>query len=147
MGRMLQDVVRIDVIWDLYREDSLKAQTGYNLGAGNQLWVTNNTSIPVNWKNLLHIHAKKMVCSSLHMENKSSRWWPKFGVSYVWSLLLALHSWRSWYMASVSCFPCISSWIFQGDDTCNRYWCGGSHNCCIKCFTGLWNMGTIWAWF
>ena len=25
MGRMLQDVVRIDVVWDVFREDSLKA--------------------------------------------------------------------------------------------------------------------------
>ena len=59
MGRMLQDVVRIDVDWDVYREDRLKAQTGQNCGAGNQLRVANNTYILVNWKNFIRFDANK----------------------------------------------------------------------------------------
>ena len=65
MGRMLHYIVRIDVVWDVYREDSLKAQTRQNGVAGNQL--TGKT---------------RMVCSgfypivyrssSLHMESTSS---------------------------------------------------------------------------
>ena len=39
MGRMLQDVVRLDVVWSVYRDD--------------------NTSIPVNWKNFIRLYAKK----------------------------------------------------------------------------------------
>ena len=38
---MLQDVVRIDVVWDTYVEDSLKAQTRMNRGSGNHLRVSN----------------------------------------------------------------------------------------------------------
>ena len=34
---MLQGVVRVDVVWDVYKEDSLKAQTRQNRGSGNQL--------------------------------------------------------------------------------------------------------------
>ena len=30
MGPMLQDIVRMDVVWDVYREDSLKAQSRQN---------------------------------------------------------------------------------------------------------------------
>ena len=49
---MLQDVFRVDIVWDVYREDSLKAQTRRNRGA-------NNTSIPANWRNFLRVDANK----------------------------------------------------------------------------------------
>ena len=57
--RMLQDIFRIDGVWDVNREDSLKAQTRQKRGAGNQLRVGNNTSIPVNWINFLRVDANK----------------------------------------------------------------------------------------
>ena len=56
---MLQDVFRVDIVWDVYREDSLKAQTRRNRGAGHQLRVANNTSIPANWRNFLRVDANK----------------------------------------------------------------------------------------
>jgi len=60
MRRMLLDVVRIYVVYGVYRgEDSLKAQTRQNRDAGNQLRVTNNTFFPVNWKNFLRVEANK----------------------------------------------------------------------------------------
>jgi len=59
MGRVLQDVVRIDVVWNAYRQDSLKAQRGQNRVAGNQLRIANKTSIPINWKNFLRVVANK----------------------------------------------------------------------------------------
>ena len=43
---MLQDVGRLDIVWDVYKEDILKAQTRQNRGAGNHLRVANNTNIP-----------------------------------------------------------------------------------------------------
>ena len=46
---MLQDVVRVYVGWDAYRE----AQTLLNRGAGHQLRIANNTFIPANWRNFL----------------------------------------------------------------------------------------------
>ena len=57
--RMLQDVVRIDVVWDTYVEDSLKAQTRMNRGSGNHLRVSNSTNIPVDWKSFLRCDASK----------------------------------------------------------------------------------------
>ena len=57
--RMLQDVVRIDVVWDTYVEDSLKAQTRMNRGSGNHLRVSNSISIPVDWKSFLRCDANK----------------------------------------------------------------------------------------
>ena len=57
--RMLQDVIRIDVVWDTYVEDSLKAQTRMNRGSGNHLRVSNSTNIPVDWKSFLRCDASK----------------------------------------------------------------------------------------
>ena len=57
--RMLQDVVRIDVVWDTYMEDSLKAQTRMNRGSGNHIRVSNSTNIPVDWKSFLRCDANK----------------------------------------------------------------------------------------
>ena len=57
--RMLQDVVRIDVVWDTYVEDSLKAQTRMNRGSGNHIRVSNSTNIPVDWKSFLRCDANK----------------------------------------------------------------------------------------
>ena len=56
---MLQDVGRLDVVSDVYKEDSLKAQTRQNRGAGNHLRVANNTNIPGNWNNFLHCDSNK----------------------------------------------------------------------------------------
>ena len=53
LERMLQDVARLDVVWDIYKEDSLKSQTRQNRGTGNHIRVANNTKIPANWKNFL----------------------------------------------------------------------------------------------
>ena len=52
---ILQDVARVDIVWDVYREDDLKAQTQQNHGAGSEICVANNTSVPANWNTNLHI--------------------------------------------------------------------------------------------
>ena len=57
--RMLQDVVRIDIVWDTYIEDSLEAHTRMNLGSGNHHRVSNCTKIPVDWKSFLRCDANK----------------------------------------------------------------------------------------
>ena len=56
---LLHDVVRLDVVWDVYQQDSLKAHTCRTHGTGTQIRITNNTSLPKNWKNLLWVHANK----------------------------------------------------------------------------------------
>ena len=39
----------------------------------------------------------------------------------------------------------IPSWWYMQHNL--LYWCGDSRNCCVKCVTGLWNIGSIWSWF
>ena len=56
---MLQEVGRLDIVWDVYKEDIRKAQTRQNRGAGNHLRVANNTNIPGNWNNFLHCDSNK----------------------------------------------------------------------------------------
>ena len=57
--RMLQLVVRVDIVWDVYRDDSLKAHTRQTCGTGRRIRVANNTSIPANWKNFLRVDVNK----------------------------------------------------------------------------------------
>ena len=60
LKHMLEDVVRLDVVWDVYKQDSLKAQTRQTRGSeGHQLLVANNTKIPSNWKNFLRLDVNK----------------------------------------------------------------------------------------
>ena len=56
---MLQHVVRVDIVRDVYRDDSLKAYTRQNRGTRRRIRVAKNTSIPTNWKNFLHVDANK----------------------------------------------------------------------------------------
>ena len=56
---MLQDVIKIDVVWDTYMEDSLKAQTRMNRGSDNHIRVSNSTNITVDWKSFLRCDANK----------------------------------------------------------------------------------------
>ena len=56
---ILRDVVRVDVVWDIYKENSLKTQTRQDRGSGNHIRVDNTTKIPANWKNFLRCDANK----------------------------------------------------------------------------------------
>ena len=53
--KQLEVVDRVDVVWDVYKDDSLKAGTRNNRGNGTPICITNNTCIPVNWKTFLHV--------------------------------------------------------------------------------------------
>ena len=60
ISQMLQNVVRIDLVWDVYKKHSLKTLTRQARGVpGNQLRIANNTSIPINRKNFLRLEANK----------------------------------------------------------------------------------------
>ena len=49
---MLQDVFQVDIVWDIYKENSLKTQTRQDRGSGNNLRVDNATKIPTNLKKI-----------------------------------------------------------------------------------------------
>ena len=49
----LNDVRQVDIVWDVYREDSLKAGTRESRGKTQPVKVVSNTIIPKNWSNFL----------------------------------------------------------------------------------------------
>ena len=58
--KMLEPVLRLDVVWDMYIENSLKAQTRQNRGAGTPMKVEKDTlKLPSNWKNVLRCDKTK----------------------------------------------------------------------------------------
>lgn len=55
----LKDVMRIDVVWDVYTEDSLKSSTRERRGKGIRRRVTPTTLIPGNWQEFLRVSENK----------------------------------------------------------------------------------------
>ncbi len=55
----LQVVSRVDVVWDSYTADSLKAHVRQCRGIGNLLRVSEKTRIPQNWKTFLRVDSNK----------------------------------------------------------------------------------------
>ena len=51
--RQLQSVKRVDMVWDAYREGSLKRTTHERRGTGKRRQVTMSTRIPTYWKGFL----------------------------------------------------------------------------------------------
>lgn len=57
--KQLQQVTRIDLIWDEYKADSLKKTTRENRGTGTRIKVTPSSRIPKNWKGFLRVDGNK----------------------------------------------------------------------------------------
>ena len=55
----LDKAKRVDVVWDDYRSDSLKAQTRDMRGKGIRLRVEPNNEVPKNWAEFLRINENK----------------------------------------------------------------------------------------
>ena len=56
----VQKVVRVDVVWDVCKVDSLKTQTRDNRGYGSWLRVESNTKVPANWNSFLWCEENKI---------------------------------------------------------------------------------------
>lgn len=56
---MLQNVSRLDFVWDVYRADSLKSSARDSRGAGKRRRVTADTVIPPNWNSFLRVGENK----------------------------------------------------------------------------------------
>ena len=56
---LLQHVSRIDLVWDVYRADSLKSCMRDSRGQGKRKRVTPETVIPQNWSSFLRVDANK----------------------------------------------------------------------------------------
>ena len=51
--RQLEDVKRLGIVWDVYKDDSLKKVTREKLGSGQRIKVLSSTRIPSDWKGIL----------------------------------------------------------------------------------------------
>lgn len=56
--KQLEAVQRVDVVWDVYREDSLKSTTRERQGTGTRRRVTSSKLLK-NWKSFLHVGDNK----------------------------------------------------------------------------------------
>ena len=57
--KQLQPVKRVDIIWDVYRQDSHKAVTREKRGSGTRRRVTSSSQIPKNWKSFLRVNENR----------------------------------------------------------------------------------------
>ena len=57
--KQLEAVQRVDVVWDVYREDSFKSTTRERRGTGTQRRVASSSKLPKNWKSFLHVGDNK----------------------------------------------------------------------------------------
>ena len=57
--KQLDSVKRVDVIWDAYKEDSLKNAVREKRGSGQRRKASANTRIPSDWKGFLRVDANK----------------------------------------------------------------------------------------
>ena len=55
----LESVQRLDIVWDIYREDSLKLGARENRGKGTRRRVESRTKIPGNWQSFLRVNENK----------------------------------------------------------------------------------------
>lgn len=53
IARQLQSVKQVDLVWDVYKEGSLKKATRERRGTGQRRQVTMSTRIPTDWKGFL----------------------------------------------------------------------------------------------
>ena len=57
--RQIEDVKRLDIVWDVYKDDSLKKVTREKRGSGQRRKVLLSTRIPSDWKGFLRVDDNK----------------------------------------------------------------------------------------
>ena len=63
--KQLESASRIDIVWDVYRKDSLKSATREKRGSGTRRKVFPSTRIPSNWQSFLRVDDNKTELFSL----------------------------------------------------------------------------------
>ena len=58
-SRKFETVFRLDLVWDRYLSESLKAATRAKRGTGIQRRVVGDAAIPRNWQNFLRVDSNK----------------------------------------------------------------------------------------
>ena len=57
--RQLEDAKRLDIVWAVYKDDSLKKVTREKRGSGQRRKVLLSTRMPYNWKGFLRVDENK----------------------------------------------------------------------------------------
>ena len=57
--RQLEDVKRLDIVWDVYKDGSLKKVTREKRGSGQRKKILLSTRIPSDWKGFLRVVENK----------------------------------------------------------------------------------------
>ena len=70
----LDKVTRMDVVWDVYCPDSLKAATQEKRGTGTRKRVQPTSSIPTNWQSFLGVDDNKSELFKLLAEKNYHPW-------------------------------------------------------------------------
>lgn len=68
----LQHIDRLDIVWDLYMADSLKADTRSKRGKGARRRVELSSAVPRNWQEFLRIDENKMELFSFLASNMAN---------------------------------------------------------------------------
>ena len=55
----LENAKRVDLLWDVYQEDSLKKSLREKRGSGQRRKVLGSTRIPTDWKGFLRVECNK----------------------------------------------------------------------------------------
>ena len=59
ISSQLRSVSRVDLVWDIYKDDSLKGTARANRGKGVRRHVVGKAALPGNWQNVLRIDSNK----------------------------------------------------------------------------------------
>ncbi|CAH3151254.1 unnamed protein product [Porites lobata] len=68
VASQLQQASRVDIVWDEYRPDSLKAETRVKRGKGVRRRVKASTPIPAHWQEVPCIETEKQVLSTIQSD-------------------------------------------------------------------------------
>jgi hypothetical protein len=72
ISSQLQQVIRLDIVWDVYMPDSLKAHTRSKRGKGVRRRVAPSSAVPGNWHEFLRIDDNKTELFSFLATNAAS---------------------------------------------------------------------------
>jgi len=59
LNSLLKDILRLDVVWDVYTDDSLKSSTREKRGKGIRRRVSSTNTVPGNWQEFLRVPENK----------------------------------------------------------------------------------------
>ena len=74
ISRLLSNVKRIDIVFDVYLEDFLKSTARLHLGQGLRKRVRDNYKVPSNWKSFLHHSGSWLITDKRTSDLQIKQW-------------------------------------------------------------------------